>query len=88
MSDSITAITDTTSGVPAPEPVVAVQPDPVPSSTTSSYADTTTEVLEGDGSVVVTVTDAQGEVISTTTIQPQATVLPHAGPAHVLSFEA
>ncbi len=86
MSDSITAIGSTT--VPALDPAVAANPNPVPSATTSSYADSTTTVPQGDGSVVITVTDAQGEIISATTILPHADPVVTPQPTHVLSLEA
>ena len=87
MSDSIDAIGSAITPVAAPETAQFAHPSP----TTSSYADTTTEVPRADGTVVVIVTDAQGEVVSSTTVHNQtaaASTAVQAAPTHVLSFEA
>ncbi|MGI4943579.1 MAG: hypothetical protein ACRYHQ_23940 [Janthinobacterium lividum] len=90
MSGSIDAISGTSAAYNAAEPVIspiaAAESDS--SSATASSADTTSEVAKADGSVTVVVTDAQGEIISSTTLQAAPAQAQTAQPVHVLSLEA
>ncbi len=86
MSDSIDAIGGVTAPAAAPDTASAAPSSP------AGYADATAEVARADGTVVVIVTDARGEIVSTTTLHNQpgtaAPVEAAPAPAHVLSFEA
>lgn len=92
MSGSIDAISDMSAAYDAAGPIISpvAAAESESSSATAGSADTTSEVAQANGSVTVVVTDAQGEIISSTILQaaPAQDQTTQAQPLHVLSLEA